>query len=289
MKDKYPRIESNLSNRDYHARPEVSKSGLDLIAKSPAHFKAGFSGIGSDDAIFGTAFHSLVLEDGKDIVGAPDRARRSKADKEWYRDFFGQHGATGIVEQYPAPDWYFQFEKQTGKTVVSTENFKIMETMRDNLWKNELAASLLKSGLVEQSIFVEHRGVGCRVRPDSINKESHAIIDVKTVGDCSEFGFSRSCAKYRYHVQDAMYSFLYGKVNNVIPEFFFVCSEKKPPYSTVVYQLRDAAKENGLYLFERDLETYKKCLQDDHWPGPPNNLQLDIPIYDRDEWEEQFI
>ena len=29
---------SKMSNKSYHARPEISKSDLDLLAKSPLHF-----------------------------------------------------------------------------------------------------------------------------------------------------------------------------------------------------------------------------------------------------------
>lgn len=286
MTNSYPRIESNLSNHDYHAMPEISKSGLDLIAKSPAHFKAGYSGIGADEAIFGTAFHSLILEDGKDVIGAPNRQRRSKADKEFYKEFFAQHGATGIVEQYAAGDWYHQVELQTGKSVISTENFRVLEQMADNLRKNDEAVELLSAGKSEQSIFAEHRGVGCRARPDHINDKT--LIDLKTVAGYQEWSFASSCARYRYHVQDAMYSFLYAECVDIIPDFKFIVSDKLPPYQTTVISLSDRAKENGLYLFERDLDIYKQCLENDMWPGPPNNLELDIPIYEPDLWEEQF-
>lgn len=62
-----PGIYKDLSNADYHGGPGISKSGLDLIHRSPMHFKAARDA-GNDNhqptpaQAFGTAFHALVLE-----------------------------------------------------------------------------------------------------------------------------------------------------------------------------------------------------------------------------------
>ena len=56
-------IISNMSNADYHSHAAVSKTQLDQIAKSPAHFKhARESETESTPAmIFGSAFHDYIL------------------------------------------------------------------------------------------------------------------------------------------------------------------------------------------------------------------------------------
>ena len=58
-----PQIIDGLSNADYHAHPAISKSGLDKIAKSPAHYKAAREAEheGSDALVFGSAFHDYIL------------------------------------------------------------------------------------------------------------------------------------------------------------------------------------------------------------------------------------
>lgn len=59
-------IYDNIPNADYHSGPGISKSGLDLIAKSPAHYfhaiNAANDNEPTDAQAFGTAFHALLLE-----------------------------------------------------------------------------------------------------------------------------------------------------------------------------------------------------------------------------------
>ncbi len=61
-----PGIYRNISNEQYHGGPGVSKSGLDLIARSPAHFHAAMTAANDNESTpaqqLGTAFHCLVLE-----------------------------------------------------------------------------------------------------------------------------------------------------------------------------------------------------------------------------------
>lgn len=59
-------IYDSISNADYHGGPGISKSGLDLIAKSPAHYFQAINAANdnepTDAQAFGTAFHALLLE-----------------------------------------------------------------------------------------------------------------------------------------------------------------------------------------------------------------------------------
>lgn len=61
-----PRICDGLSNEDYHSGPGVSKSGLDLISRSPAHFRYAKNNPDArrETAAFkiGGAGHALILE-----------------------------------------------------------------------------------------------------------------------------------------------------------------------------------------------------------------------------------
>ena len=53
-----------MTNKEYHARSEISKSDLDLLAKSPYHYKHKDEFERKDSAalVLGSAAHKLVLE-----------------------------------------------------------------------------------------------------------------------------------------------------------------------------------------------------------------------------------
>lgn len=61
-----PGIYDNITNHDYHSGPGISKSGLDLIAKSPAHYHYAVTAANDNEPTaaqaLGTAFHALLLE-----------------------------------------------------------------------------------------------------------------------------------------------------------------------------------------------------------------------------------
>jgi len=57
-------MRETMSIKDYHARAEISKSDLDLLAKSPYHFKFKDEFERKDSAALtlGSAVHKLILE-----------------------------------------------------------------------------------------------------------------------------------------------------------------------------------------------------------------------------------
>lgn len=61
-----PGIYSDISNADYHGGPGISKSGLDLIHRSPMHYKAVIDSANDNEPtaaqMIGTAAHALILE-----------------------------------------------------------------------------------------------------------------------------------------------------------------------------------------------------------------------------------
>ena len=271
-----------ISNSEYHARPEISNSGLKLLSKSPAHFKAGYSGINPDSARIGTASHSMVLEGGKDVVSIPDNidvGRASGKDRAWWAEWFEDNHDVTINTKAKAAEWYPEFERLTGKTIVSAQEKDNLDAMYEQYLANHEAVELLEDTEPEISIFQTINGVECKSRPDAHN--AARIIDVKTTDDASERGFARACATYGYHRQEAFYCLLHQEQYGNWPVFKFIVQEKTKPFTCVVYELDIAAKENGLWLVERDLELYKQCLESGEWPSYQNNYELSIPLYER--------
>lgn len=279
-------IRRDMPNREYHASEGISKSGLDAIAVSPAHYKYGRSSISPDTARIGTAFHKFLLEDGKGLIVPPNMTRRSKADKQDWAEWMDEHGADPEIPfNNPAADWFPLFEEETGITVLTENEFDVARDMAFTARQNSVADKLITDGTAEQSMFATYQGVKCRIRPDFVPNDGHIIVDLKTAADASRRAFRMSCAKYRYHVQHAFYSQIYYEVTGQYPEFYFVVIEKSPPYSCVVYKLGDEAVQNGQWLMDRDLATYKRCMESGEWPSHENDLDLDIPIFEEETFD----
>lgn len=232
-----------MSAEDYHAHPAISKSALDQIAKSPAHYAAWLQHKPAPtfDMILGTWIHTALLEPEvfarKYACGAGGDKRTKKYEADLAK----------IVEDNP------------GKELIPPEHWDTVRLMADRFHANPLVKGILASSDVEQSMFWtdERTGIECKGRPDIITEG--AIIDLKSSKDGSPESFRESVAKYRYHVQAAMYCRGADTILKTPHSFAIIVVEKEPPYSIVFYNLDSLALMRGVELLDRDLATYSAC------------------------------
>ena len=253
----------NLPNHEYHAHPAISKSQLDLIARSPAHYHASLQSEqeSTDALVFGGAFHDFVLQPeifAESYVYRPDDLNpRTKGGKAW-------------------------LEQQTSKTILKAEWRETIQGMADSIAAHPTASKLLTGGQAETSYFWtdEDTGADCRCRPDYIHP-SGIIVDLKSTLDASPAAFAKSCANYRYHVQAAFYSNGIYQVTGRYPKgFVFIAVEKTAPYAVGVYELDEAALALGQELFQRDLRTYQEAKQSQQWQAySPIIETLSLPAW----------
>lgn len=261
---------SVLSNADYHGHSAVSKSHLDKLAKSPAHYWAAY--LDPDRVtpeptlamVLGTALHTAVLEPElwDATIAVPPQAfdRRTKAGKELALAF----------EQESA-----------GKLVLTPEDGDRIRRMADAVHKHPASSFLLDlPGLREASYFWtdEDTGIECKCRPDWHSTDRRLVVDVKTTEDASPRGFQQSVAKWRYHVQSAWYSRPLGA-----EQFLFICVEKTPPYCVAVYAVTPAMFAAGARVADRDLALLAECRKSGRWPGYSDEIQpIDLPKWCND-------
>ena len=255
-----------LTNAEYHARPEVSKSGLDLVHLSPLHFWNRYLNPNrvpeppTAAMVIGSALHTRVLEPhlfDDEYAVAPQCDRRTKEGKVIWADF----------EQEVA-----------GKTLLKAEDALQINAMAEAVRRHPAARVLLnKSGKAEQSYFWtdDDSGIECKCRPDFHTDDRRIIVDVKTTEDASPSKFLRSSVlQWRYHVQAAFY--MQG-----VPEaevFLFAVVEKKPPFAVAVYSLPAKLLERGLEEAKADLRTIAECRAADKWPSYSEEVQeLQLP------------
>lgn len=269
-----------ISNDDYHKDiTRVSKSGLDLINRSPAHYFQRYldplrkieDEPEKEWQIVGSATGTAILE--------PDEFKRYYAwldDLEICKEIGGPRPTT--TNKYK--EWIAEETKKLqGKKIISLEDYNRSLAMRDAVHKHPAAKALLKSGQAERTFyFIDPlTGAACRIRPDFLSGTGFTV-DVKTTEDARPEAFARSCYKFRYHVQDSYYTD--GLKHNGIDRkgFIFIVVEKKPPHNVAVYTLSDPSKVLGRTEYQSNLFTYKECQDKGIWPGYGDLvLPLDLP------------
>lgn len=267
----YPQGVATLDNAAYHAHPAISKSHLDKVAKSPAHYWAHYLDPlrqpqePTQAMILGTALHTAVLEPHlwQEQFAVPPQAfdRRTKVGKELAAAF--------------------EAEAQ-GKTVLSPDDAERIQRMAAAVHQHPASSFLLElPGVREASYFWtdEATGLECKCRPDWHSLDRRLLVDVKTTEDASPRGFAMSCAKFRYHVQAHWYQRPFLEAE----QFLFIAVEKQPPYLVAVYAATPAMVAAGARAAERDLQLLAQCRAADRWPGYSDEIQpLDLPAWCHD-------
>jgi exodeoxyribonuclease VIII len=243
-----PGIYHDLSNDKYHAAAGISKSGLDLIARSPYLYRHRQVVEQTKAMLIGSAVHCAVLEPATfphRYTVAPSADGRTKAGKELLARFA---------------------EDNAGKTILPAGDYDQVVAMANATWRHPAARNILTGGQAEMSIFKDHHGALCKVRPDWITED--LLVDVKTTQDASPDAFSKACWNYRYHVQAALYlDVANAAMADRFSSFVFIAIEKPAPFQVAVYVADAAMVEAGRVVYHRDLATYRKCVETDTWPG----------------------
>lgn len=262
MIDPKPGIYADISNEEYHKGPGVSKSALDEIHRSPAHYRASllFPRPETPALVMGSAIHAAVLE--PDLfearyIAAPVIDRRTSAGKAAWGEF--QMSAAGRI-------------------ILTQEQMDAACAARDAVYANRMAANLLRGGKAEQSVYweesVDGETVLCKCRPDYLRAEDGIVVDLKTTADARSEQFLHSVTNYRYYVQNAWYERGIGEEVGTVRNFVFLAVEKEPPYGIGIFTLPDDFIDMGIYAAMADLRTYARCKAADHWPCYEEEVQV---------------
>jgi exodeoxyribonuclease VIII len=265
-----------MENADYHALTSVvSKSHLDLVARSPLHYWARYVDPKRVEPeptaamLLGTAVHTLVLEADQfavRYVAAPEGIdRRYKAGKELFAEWEAQ---------------------AAGRTVLTKADADLIQAMGRAVHGHPAAAYLLGlPGKAETTHMWtdEATGLECKCRPDWLLDDGSLIVDLKTTEDASPAGFGKSIAAYRYHVQAAHYLTGIERATGRRPEqFIFICVEKKAPHAVAVYAADAEMVAAGQVTAERDMLLLAECRDADYWPAYSDQIEtISLPAWMR--------
>lgn len=280
-----------MDTRDnYHGdTSRISKSGLDLIARSPYHYWAKYlnpdrpAEAPKKHFVVGSITNDVLLQahllDEQYVIVPADAPRRPTAAQ--------LNAKKPSDETLAAIEWWDNFnEKVGGRTVVEADDYDRACRMRDAVHAHPAARVLLKQGIAEKTLYFEEpeTGAKCKCRPDFIGvmpNNEHMLIDLKTTSDASPDSFGRSALSWRYHVQAAFYSEGFYHATGNFPQIFgFVVVEKEYPFAVACYYADERTLELGHNAYMKNLQTYLDCLQSGVWPGYSEKLErLALPEY----------
>ena len=282
----------NMSNDEYHSRPEFSSSQLKDMLRSGAHFYSHniikeHERESKKHLDFGTLAHTLFLEPEQfhnefavipaDAPKPPtDVMRNAKNPSEdsikrvqWWDDFAAKHGEKITISA----------EQLDGAQRIAT-NLRTLSSYKD--MQNNY-------GMAEVSIFFTDPifGLKLRVRPDYHLAPCKAfpnglILDVKSTRDARPFKFSRDSGEYGYDLSSSMYreGFQQYYQTEEKPPFIFLVAENLAPFNVKQYRASDLLLSVGDARYYKSKEMLAESLLINEWDGYSKEMEdLFLPSY----------
>lgn len=269
-------VRDDISNDDYHAaRAMVSKSALDRIARSPAHYlhflENGYSDAGeeepevkSDALVIGSAFHSLLLEPMKfprEYCQLPDFGDMRSSTRRAERDAF--------LAAHP------------GVTFLKPEPWKMIHGMRESAMRHRRLRRILENGRPEVTICARDPNTGLirKIKIDWLSELDGVMLDAKTAIDADPELWRLSCAKHRYDVQGAFYEETADLAGLSDYTMSFGVFEKSPPYIPSLCLLGPTSRLAGQMRVEREMRKIADCCESGLFPGygDDNAVEIEMP------------
>lgn len=170
-------------------------------------------------------------------------------------------------EDFAFRDWTVSNDRTIDDN-INIKDFEIIQALRDKILKLPEYQSAIDGGIVEHTVrsIDPATGVHIKCRTDIWNPNTRIITDLKFVEDASPNGFERHVRKFRYHVQDAFYKYVFEQAGIQVERFVFIAVEKKPPFLIGVYELSFDKIMDGQEAFRYNLDTYAECVRTGQWP-----------------------
>jgi exodeoxyribonuclease VIII len=267
-----PGLYRDVSEADYHARVPglVSKSVLDLVDRSPAHYSAWLHCAEREPTpalIFGKWLHTALLEPERfaaQYIAQPDFGDCRLKDNKARRS-----------------EWQLA---NAGKESVDAKSMDIIRGICASVNAHPLAGKMIREGVAEATLRWrdEETGLQCKARADYYVERLAACYDVKTTEDARPDAFARSMANYRYHVQDAFYREGFARIGRPLDHFVFIAVEKTAPFEVALYTLDADDVARGWSAAHANMATLKAAVSSGTYQGYGNSIQsIRLPAWAR--------
>ena len=284
-----PGIYPGVRETDYHGGvfgPEDSLSSTEAkrILEAPAVLRwyRDNPQPHKDAYDFGHLVHAMVLGTGLEVIEIPESLL----------------AANGAASTKAAKE-FIALARLDGKIPMKAKDLEVPSAVADAVLNDPVAGPLFNQGNAEQSIYARdtETGVWMRGRLDWVTDGAGEtiLVDLKTTaGDASASAFTREAAKLEYAVQREFYRQIWEQVTGESePRFLHVVVSKKPPYLVGVYEFDFEYELIGKAKVRRAIDTYKKCMQTDEWPGYDPVVKTIGPpayyVYEEEDLEEMEV
>lgn len=277
-------VYDNIQAEDYHRILGLTKSGLMMLRKSPAHFwhwMTAPSEPATKAMSIGTATHLAVFEPekfDKEVVVIPEDAPKkpTKAQME------AKKPSEDAVE---AIAWYKEFYAKAGdRLILNQEEYAQVMGMATAVRGNEEIIPYLThpSAKIESSIVsvekVNGLDIVCKGRCDLITMDNTVIVDLKTCEDCSQDGFNKNSNSMGYWMQAAHYIKICRASGIPVEKFVFIAVEKNPPYCTALYSYDESSLERAFQIREALMKRLSNCIASNKFPAHTSGVgSLSLP------------
>jgi hypothetical protein len=264
-------IHRDVDPKIYHQRHRglVSKSVIDLVRRSPAHYKAWLDETAPDEDTpalrFGQAFHCALLE--------PERYALEYATEPEFGDC-RRKGPKDARDAWRAENSHL--------VAVSFEDAAAIDGMMASIRRHPLASKMIKDGESELTLKWKdsETGLTCKSRLDYYVESLGMIVDAKSTLDARWDPFRRDMIKYGYEVQDALYRSAAIELGLKVQHFVFLAVEKVAPFAVATYTLDEAGIASGFSKASAAMRELAHCVATDTWPGYDVGIQtIDWPTW----------
>lgn len=243
-----PGLHAGITWDDYRALDATSASGLKVLSRSPAHYKASLSSPSTPSQRLGTAAHAAILE--------PDRFRREFVD-------------TGVDDARKSE--FKQAAKSIGERALKSTDYAAAVAMSAQVHANPRAAALLEhADTMTEAVVVAvdpETGVMVKCRFDAINPVTRRSADLKSCRDARPDQFLRAAYDYGYHISAALYVDAYRWATGDDLEYEIIAVESAAPHLCRPLLYDETAIQEGRAECRRLLRAYADCMSRDVWPG----------------------
>ena len=193
--------------------------------------------------------------------------------------------AGGAVRSNAAKTWMLE-QEELGKNVVSKVQWETALTAVARLKETPASGEIIEGGQYQVGmVHTPKGGIPTKglidVLPQSLNHDD-CIADLKTtsVNLYRDGDLARQVAQFGYHIQAALYLFLWGKLSDdTRRRWKIIWQSSSPPYEVRVTELEDEWLDAGRDVIMRCLPIMVKHFHKRQFPSPFSNRETVLPMH----------